>query len=232
MQQLPLGVRLRGTSRFSSFVAGRNAEVVELLRGTSPAAPRALWLWGPAGSGKTHLLQAACAATGERGGAATYLDLLAGAEPAWLDGCELLDFVALDNLESVAADAAWNRALFRLHALRQDGGGRMCVTTTLPPARLSLQLPDLRSRLLAGSVHQLREPGEAERVEILRRRAEQRGLELGEEAALYLLHRLPRDMHSLCAVLDRLDDASLAAQRRLTVPFLRGVLETQGSGTT
>jgi DnaA family protein len=220
---------LRDTARFASFVAGRNGEVVELLKAGS-SAPRVLWLWGPAGSGKTHLLQAACAFVGEQGGAATYLDLAAGPDPAWLEGCETLDFVGLDNLETVALDAAWNRALFRLHALLQDASGRLCVATTVPPAQLRLELPDLRSRLLAGSVHQMRDLAETEQVEVLRRRARQRGLELTEEAALYLLHRLPRDMHSLCSVLDRLDDASLAAQRRLTVPFLRAVLESQGPG--
>lgn len=230
MQQLPLGVRLRDTARFSSFVAGPNAEIVELLRIAPGTAPRVLWLWGPAGSGKTHLLQAACALAGERSGTATYLDLAAGADPAWLDGCDALDFVGLDNLESVAADAAWNRALFRLHALLQEAGGRLCVATTLPPARLRLELPDLGSRLRAASVHQMRDLSETEQVEVLRRRAGQRGLELSAEAALYLLHRLPRDMHSLCSVLDTLDDASLAAQRRLTVPFLREVLEAQGPG--
>lgn len=232
MQQLPLGVRLRDTARFSTFVAGRNAELVELLKAGPLRGPRVLWIWGPAGSGKTHLLQAACAAASEHHGAATYLDLAAGPDPAWLDGCEALDFVGLDNLEAVAADVAWNRALFRLHALSQEASGRLCVATTLPPAQLRLELPDLRSRLVAASVHQLHDLDEAEQVEVLCRRAERRGFELAEEAAIYLLHRLPRDMRTLCSALDRLDEASLAAQRRVTVPFLKAVLGNHASGIT
>jgi DnaA family protein len=114
----------------------------------------------------------------------------------------------------------------------QDGSGRLCVATERPPGAVEFELSDLRSRLLAGSVHQLHELDDAGQAEALRLRAARRGLELSAEGALYLVHRLPRDMHTLCAVLDRLDEASLAAQRRLTVPFLRRALEDQGIGST
>jgi DnaA family protein len=107
----------------------------------------------------------------------------------------------------------------------QDGPGRLYVASTAPPASLRFRLPDLRSRLLAARVHQLHELDEEGQLEALERRASRRGLELSRDAAAYLVHRMPRDMHSLCGVLDRLDEAALAAQRRLTVPFLRQVLE-------
>jgi DnaA family protein len=223
MQQLPLRVRLGEAARFDGFIAGANAEVVNLLRGAHP--PRTLWLWGRAGTGKTHLLQAACAAMSAHGGAATCLDLEAGGAPALLDGCEALDLVCLDGLERVPEDAGWNAAIFRLYTLMQDGPGRLYVASTAPPASLRFRLPDLRSRLLAARVHQLHELDEEGQLEALERRASRRGLELSRDAAAYLVHRMPRDMHSLCGVLDRLDEAALAAQRRLTVPFLRQVLE-------
>ncbi len=232
MRQLPLGVGLRDGARFESFVAGRNGEIVELLSGAVRPAFRVSWVWGRRGTGKTHLLQAACASVAERGGSASYLDPAAGAEPGWLEGCENLGLVCLDGLEEVSRDAAWNHALFRLHTLMQDGPAMLCVATERPPATVDFQLPDLRSRLLAGSVHQLHELDDAGQAEALRLRAERRGLELSAEGALYLVHRLPRDMHTLCAVLDRLDEASLAAKRRLTVPFLRQALEDQGIGGT
>jgi DnaA family protein len=228
MRQLPLSVGLRDGARFESFVAGRNGEVVELLSRAGGSAFQVLWIWGRHGTGKTHLLQAACASAVDRGGSAGYLDPAAGAEPGWLEGCENLDLVCLDGLESISRDTAWNRALFRLHTLMQDGQARLCVATERPPATVEFELPDLRSRLLAGSVHQLHELDDGGQAEALRLRAARRGLELSADGALYLVHRLPRDMHTLCAVLDRLDEASLAAQRRLTVPFLRQALEDQG----
>ena len=227
MQQLPLGVRLGEAARFDGFVAGPNAQVLEQLAGAAP--PRVLWLWGRAGTGKTHLLQAACAAAGERGGTATYLDLAGAGSPVLLEGCETLDLVCLDGLDRVSEDSGWNAAIFRLYTLMQDGPGRLYVASTAPPASLRFRLPDLRSRLLAASVHQLRELDEDGQIEALERRAARRGLELSREAAAYLVHRMPRDMHSLCGVLDRLDEAALAAQRRLTVPFLRAALEADQS---
>lgn len=226
MEQLPLRVRLPDSARFESFVPGANAEVCSLLQAPA-SAPRVIWLWGRAGCGKTHLLQATCAAAGERGEPAAYIDLSTAPGPAILEGCESLATVCLDALDEIAGQPGWNAGLFRLHTLLQDGHGRLIVASRLPPAGLAFTLPDLRSRLLAASVHQLAELDDAGQCEALRLRAAARGLELSQDAALYLVHRLPRDMHTLCAVLDRLDEASLAARRRLTVPFLRSVLGDQ-----
>ena len=225
MEQLPLGVRLAETARFDGFVAGPNREALELLSADAP--PRLLWLWGRAGTGKTHLLQASCAAVGQAGGTAAYLDLETTGASELLEGFEALDLVCLDSLERVADDAAWNAAIFRLHTLMQDGAGRLYVASNGPPASLHFRLPDLRSRLLAAPVLQLHELAEEDRVAVLEQRAGRLGLVLPRESAAYLVQRLPRDMHSLCTALDRLDLAALAAQRRLTVPFLRQVLESQ-----
>ena len=226
MEQLPLRVRLRDSARFASYVRGANGEACERL--ADPAGPRVVWLWGRPGTGKTHLLQAACAAAGERNETAAYVDLASAASSAMLEGCDALDLVCLDDLDAVAGDAAWNAAIFRLHTLLHDGHGRLVVASAAPPQTLGFTLPDLRSRLLAASVHQLAELDETGLVVALRLRAVERGLDLSEDAALYLVHRLPRDAHSLFDVLDRLDQASLAAQRKLTIPFLRKELGDRG----
>lgn len=231
MQQLPLGVGLADTARFESYVPGPNLRVLELMSGATP--PRVLWLWGRRGTGKTHLLQAACAAAGARGGSAAYLDLEVADSPAQLEGFEALDLVCLDGLERISADPGWNAAVFRLHTLMQDSPparpGRLHVASTGPPVSLRFQLPDLRSRLLAASVHQLSEIDEDDRIRVLEQRARRRGLDLPGESAAWLVHHLPRDLHTLCGALDRLDHAAMVAQRRLTVPFLRQVLEVQSA---
>lgn len=229
MRQLPLRVRLHDAARFSSYVAGPNGEAVAALAGDSVGQPRTVWLWGRRGSGKTHLLQAACAAVGERGGAAAYFDLARGEDSGLLEGCEALDLVCLDGIDAAVSEPGWSGAIFRLYTLMQDGSGRLAVASEAPPASLPFALPDLRSRLLAASVHQLHELAEPQRVAALQLRAARRGLDLTDEAALYLLHRLPRDTGSLFRMLDELDEASLAAQRRLTIPFLREALEARAA---
>jgi DnaA family protein len=222
MEQLPLRMRLRDSARFASYVVSGNDQAVAAVQALD--GPRVVWLWGRAGTGKTHLLQAACAACGERGVAAAYFDLACAESPAMLEGCDTLGLVCLDGLEAVAGAADWNAAMFRLHTLLLEGSGRLLVASTAPPASLEFTLPDLRSRLLAAAVYQMRELDEPGQCAALRLRAAARGLDLSEEAALYLVHRLPRDLPTLLGVLDRLDAASLAAQRRLTIPFLKQVL--------
>lgn len=230
MRQLALPVQLRDAARLDNFVSGPNREAIATVERIGRRREHSVtWLWGPAGTGKTHLLQAACALTGERGAAAAYVDLAAQTEPALLEGCESLDLVALDSLESVAAVPQWNQALFRLHTLLDEAGGALLLASRAAPAALDFTLPDLRSRLRAAAVFQLHELAEHEQLAVLQRRAARRGLELSAESAAFLLHRLPRDLHTLCAMLDRLDAAALAAQRRLTVPFLRRALDARES---
>ena len=137
MEQLALRVHLRDWARFETFVAGPNAAAVAALADTGPAGAHVVWLWGRAGTGKTHLLQAACAAAGAAGAATAYIDLRDTTEPERLEGCEMLATVCLDSLEVVAGDAGWNAALFRLHTLMQDLRGRLVVASRAGGAAIS-----------------------------------------------------------------------------------------------
>jgi DnaA family protein len=230
MQQLPLGVRLPDRAVFASFLPGHNAQALEHARQVA-AAPAAgiTWLCGPAGSGKTHLLQALCAAAGEHARAG-YLPLaqLAALGSGVLDGLGQLKCLCLDDLEQVAGQGDWERALFALLRELQDAGGHLAVAAPAPPALVRWQLADLGSRCAAASVFQLRPLDEREQQQALRLRAQLRGVELPEETLQWLQRRLPRDMRTLYQLLDTLDEASLAAQRRLTIPFIREVLRAGG----
>jgi DnaA family protein len=224
MRQLPLGVRLRDDAVFDGFAPGPNAEVVAALRTPSPLP---LWLWGAQASGKTHLLQAACAAAGAVGEAAAYLPLERGAglPPEALVGFETCRVLCLDDVDAVAGDRAWEAALFRLFNEGADLRTRLIFAARSPPRQLQWTLNDWGSRAAACVVYQLQELDDAGRIEALRLRAAQRGLDLPPETAEYLLRRMPRDLPTLFEVLDQLDEASLVAQRRLTVPFIRDALE-------
>ena len=221
MKQLTLAVRLRSAARFESFAPGPNAELIAALRGADRAP---LWVWGGPGSGKTHLLQAVCAAAGE---AAAYfpLDRATALPPGALVGFESCRVLCLDDLDAVAGDPAWEQALFRLFNEATDLGTRLIFAAAAAPRALDWSLEDWRSRAAACVVYQLRDLDDAGRVAALELRAAQRGLELPPETSEYLLKRLPRALPSLFEIFDHLDEASLSAQRRLTVPFIRAALE-------
>lgn len=226
--QLPLGVRLRDASVFASYFGGRNQAVVDaLLASSALRTPTCIWLHGPSGSGKTHLLQALCAQASARSAATAYLPLeeLATTSADLLSGYGDFSLVCLDDVQSLSGRGDWERALFRLHQELEERGGRLVASGATPPASAEFQLRDLASRLNGGLVLTLHALHEDEQIAALQLRAAQRGVELPSDAAQFLLRRLPRDMASLCAFLDELDEASLIAQRRLTAPFVREVLE-------
>lgn len=233
MQQLPLGVRWPDHSTFRNFLAGPNRLVVDALRARSGSRARIMWIWGPHTSGKTHLLQAVCNESGAAGQRAAYFPLQERDQfaPAALAGCEQLDVVCVDDAHCIAGDSEWERSLFGLYNALYEHERGFLLTGCSPPAAVPWRLADLRSRLSSSLILQLRPLREGEQVAALRMHARARGLELPAETSSYLMKRFPRDLRSLCALLDTLDAASLAAQRRLTVPFIKRVIdETSGSG--
>jgi DnaA family protein len=220
-------LRLDKNALFETYVGDRNAAAVAHV--AAAAAGRRhdiVWLCGPAGTGKTHLLQAACRDAGDRGRRVMYVP--AGTEaqthPDQLLGFERLDLLALDDVEAVAGRADWESRLFTVLNHCHSQGGALLLAARPAPAGAAFALPDLASRAAGAVVYRLAELDETGRIEALLRQARLRGLELDSQAAQFLLNRVPRGMPDLCAWLDRLDQASLAAQRKLTIPFIRRTL--------
>ena len=227
MRQLPLSVRIPDRAVFGTYLPARNAQALEHL--TLVAGGHRMettWLCGPHGTGKTHLLQAVCVQASETKQAAyfpmrEFVSLGVGV----LEEILPFDCLCLDDVDAVTGNREWDRALFAVLIDMQERGARLVMSAEVPPALVQWALPDLGSRCAASAVFQLRVLDEEEQQEALKLRARVRGVELPDETARWLLRRFPRDMRTLYDLLDTLDEASLVAQRRLTVPFIRSVLK-------
>lgn len=225
MKQIPLPIAAAAEARFDDFVPGANAAALAHLRalaGASAPVP-SLYLWGPAGSGKTHLLRALAAARATRG-AVAWFDA-ATPLPWTVDGAVAL--VVIDDAH--ALDAARQHAAFALFVEAAVAGWPLAAAGRMPPVDLPLR-DDLRTRLGGGFVFALQPLSDAEVRAALRARADARGIALGDDVIDYLLSRFARDMKHLTHLLDRLDDQAWVDKRaRVTLPLLKRALADGGA---
>ncbi len=224
--QLPLALRYPPDQRFETYVGAPEGALAQLQALADGGTGEWLYLAGPAGVGKTHLLLATCAAAETAGRRVAYLPLAAAAGRLGdaLQALEGNDLVALDGLEAIAGHREDEVALFDAHNRARAAGACLLYAARGNPAELAPGLPDLRSRLsqcIRVSLSPLDDDG---RRQVLAQRAQRRGLVVDDAALDWLLRRSGRDLAGLTALLDTLDRESLAAQRRVTVPFLRQAL--------
>jgi len=222
--QLPLGLRFPPDQRFETFVDAP-AGAIEQLRAL-PASRASVYLQGVAGAGKTHLALASCAAVHATDARAGYLPLrtMRGRLREALTALEGHGLVALDDVDAIAGEREDEIALFDFHNRACAAGVPLLYTATHAPDAVALGLPDLRSRLAQCARIVLSPLDDDGRRRVLRERAGRRGLAMDEAAYDWLLARVGRDLAGLTRLLDQIDRASLAAKRRITVPFLRDLV--------
>ncbi|RUO62161.1 DnaA regulatory inactivator Hda [Pseudidiomarina insulisalsae] len=222
LQQLPLNVQLPRNETFATLVPGPNAEALRLARAGEQDLT---YLWGRAGVGKSHLLHALCS---EAQNQVIYLplnELKDSVDARILRGLESYALICLDDIDAVVAEQDWGFELFALlNRVRDQATSRMLVTASTSPGQLQVAYADVRSRLSWGVVVQLHELSDSDKITALQQRAHAMGLELRSDTAQFMVQRLGRDMLELIASLERLDKASIAAQRKLTIPFIKVVL--------
>ncbi len=226
-EQLALRVSLCDESTFENYYVGENAALIATLKDlSSPSAEQFIYLYGSGGTGRSHLLQAVCHDFLHTGRGAFYLSFKdqLDLDPAILEELEQLDLVCLDDVDTLFGRREWEEALFHFYNRMQTAKTCLIVSAKTLPNHSNMQLNDLKSRLNWGLTWQLKPLNDTQKLATLQLRAERRGLQLSDDVGKFLLHRYPRDMQALFLLLEKLDQASLAAQRKLTIPFVKTVL--------
>ena len=213
---MPLSFTLRERFTLDHFAVGENTELL-----ASVCRPvdgfYCTWIWGRAGAGKSHLLQAVSHEMG-----ATFVP---ATEIPTVDGYEVFDRVLIDDIHAWIGDRPAEEALMRLYNNRLQRGLVLVATSSQPPAQLCFALPDLASRLRSAACFEILPPSDEEAGVVLRRVARDRGFQLDTNVVSFLLRRTGRDLADLLNLLETIDVASLSAQRRVTVPFVKRVLD-------
>lgn len=228
IEQLTLNLNFHDENNFENFVTGQNLELISTLKNfIIPFEWDCMLLYGPTSIGKTHLLQAASSNAIADGKSVFYFEFNT-IDARLLDGLEQFDLIVLDDIDNMFGKADCEEALFDCYNRLQAANKRLILSTKSTPSELKIDLPDLRSRLLASIIYQVKALNDDDKITALKLRAKSRGLALSDEVAQYMIHHYSRDFANLILALDKLDEASLKNKRRLTIPFVKEIL---GSGT-
>lgn len=228
--QLPLALDFSDLNGFDNFEAGDNAELLAVLDNLIQAdSAQFCYLWSDSANGKSHLLQAACRQASERGLRAMYIplaDFVESQSPAMLDGLAGVDFLALDDIQSVAQLKDWEQAMYVLLYEARNAATHVVIAGNGAVEALELDTPDLRTRLSWDGSWHVASLSDEQLGSYLQKAAKRRGLEMSRDAASYIVSHHSRDMNALASLLQQLDKASLAERRKLTAAFVKPFVDS------
>ncbi|MFK7816124.1 MAG: DnaA regulatory inactivator Hda [Gammaproteobacteria bacterium] len=230
--QYSLDIALPKFATFETFIDASDSQLLSVLKQlsqTSSTEPRQYFLWGSAGTGKTHLLQAICNHQVNTPQNAIYLPMkeLVDQQAAILNDMHQLDVVCIDDVDAVLGNKEWDRQLFLLINELRASNKSIVITATNNPHEAPVSFPDLASRLVWGPVYKLSVLSDNGKSRAIQEHAKVRGLEVSTEVCSFLLKRFPRDLNKLISLLDKLDEESLVQQKKVTVPFVKTVLNIE-----
>jgi len=226
--QIPLEFGFRETADFEHFIEGPNSEACMVSRSIALGETvHSIYLWGQAASGKSHLLQAVCNLASQHDLNIAYIPLNQHAEfsPEMLEGLEHLAMVCVDDVDCIAGQEAWEQALFHLYNRLREQQKPLLMTGSVGPRDLAFQLQDLKSRVSWDLTYHLQALSDKDKINLLQKRANTRNFEIPEEVAAYLVRNVKRDLPSLLELLDKFDQATLTEQRKLTIPFVKTLIQ-------
>ncbi len=227
-QQISLDIGLKDNSSFASFYKKGNEQLIADIEGfIADEQLKILYVWGGAGSGKTHLLHAIQNQESEKGSVVYYLPLsnVKNYPVAALDGLESAKLICLDELEYVAGVSQWEEAIFHLLNRTWANGNRIVIAANGNVHDIGIKLPDLQSRLQWGLNCKVNSLDDNGKQGCLKYRAMLRGFDLSDEVCSFLIKRLPRDMGKMFQFLELIDKQSLVEKRKVTIPFVKTLFE-------
>jgi len=225
--QIPLALGIKESPGFDLFVIGENYEAIQGIKNlASGSLFSSIYVWAQSGTGVSHLLQAACMLADKMDFQVAYVPLgyFNELDPQVLENLDNMDMVYIDDIDAIAGKPAWEQPLLHLYNRLRDKGCAMLIGAHASPQSINIQLQDLKSRMGWGLVYHLKPLNDQDKIEVLQRRASARAFDLPTEVAAYLVNRVQRDLPSLITLLDELEKATLAAQRKLTIPFVKSVM--------
>jgi len=219
--QIPLPMRREDLATWENWLSRSATQALERWLGAGLDQKRSAYLWGNAGIGKSHVLQACCDHWGFDTRYLPFRDLLQYPPEQVLAGVEQASVIAIDDVDAIESASHWHEPLFNLFNQSQERGGCLVVAAACAPQRLSRLLPDLRSRLGSLPVFHLPAFSEDHIAALLSLKARAAGLQLSDEVGRYCALRLPRDPRAALGFVEQLDHLSLAQSRAITIPFVR-----------
>ncbi|MGS2717050.1 DnaA regulatory inactivator Hda [Eionea flava] len=226
-KQLPLPIPLSAEATFDNFyISNENQLTITALRECTKNRELFFYLWG-SGCGVSHVLQAIQHEQSDR--TIVYLPLKELVQyPAEdvLAGLDTAEMVILDDLQSVVGKEDWEHVLFHLYNRLRDANKRLIIGAQLSPRELPVGLPDLQSRLQWGMSYRLSTLSDDDKQQAIKLRAKNLGLRIGDEVIQYIFNHYSRDFRQLMHFLSLIDEASMAEQRHLTIPFVKQVLSS------
>ncbi len=228
-EQLALQFEFQSTQNFSGFYSNGNKEIITHLQQLFINKEQQVFLWGEAGSGKSHLLQACCQEANNLKKTAFYFSLTEKLlpSPSILNGLENINLVCFDNIDQITENPEWEQAFFNFFNLHRDNNNHLLLSALCPPKYLGIQLPDLKTRMNWGLTLKLNPLSDEERLNALIYKANILGFKIPINVGKFLMTHYASDLPSIWKLLNKIERATLEAQRKLTIPFLKQILASQ-----
>lgn len=228
-EQYPLHFEFLANQTFTDFFAGENQPIIENLKQCVLGnGEQNIFLRGKSGQGKSHLLQACCHYAQQQHKQSFYFDLSRHSrhQPAILKGIDEYDVVCLDNIDAIVGDKNWELTLYDLMTWHYEKGHQLIISSSYLPNHMEVITTGLKEYLNWGLILQLKTLVDTNNINALIFKADSMGFEISPQVGRFLVIQHQTELHDLWPLLEKIDRASLAAKRKLTVPFLKQLFST------